>query len=90
VEFTNPGQAASSQVRCGEPAEVGLEAPDPLLGVKHRVVVTVGALELDRQAVRDDLVTGLPRMHTGAGREYDAGQVRPDHVIGQVVALGKR
>src|SRR3546814_8663743 len=26
----------------GQPAEVGLEAPDPLLGVEHRVVVAVG------------------------------------------------
>ena len=78
VELTSPGEAASSQVRCarlghqlvglhqrdlGEAAEVGLEAPDPLLGVEHRVVVPVGALELDRQAVGDHLVAGLPRVH---------------------------
>ena len=50
------------QGELGQAAEVGLEAPDPLLGVEHRVVVAVGALQLDRQAVRDHLVAGLPRV----------------------------
>ena len=35
------------QGELGQPAEVGLEPPDPLLGVEHRVVVPVGALQLD-------------------------------------------
>ncbi|MGG8409615.1 alcohol dehydrogenase catalytic domain-containing protein, partial [Streptomyces sp. 12297] len=33
-------------------AEVGLEAPDALLGVEHRVVVAVRGLQLDGEAVR--------------------------------------
>ncbi len=73
-----------------EAAEVGLEAPDPLLGVEHRVVVTVGSLELHAQAVRDDLVAGLPQVHAGAGAQHDARQVRADHVVRQVVPLGQR
>ena len=103
--MTSPGEAASSQVRCsglghqlvglhqgevGEAAEVGLEAPDPLLGVHHRVVVAVGALQLDREAVRDHLVAGLPGVHAQAGLEHHAGQVGADHVVGQVVPLGQR
>ena len=50
----------------GQAAEVGLEAPDPLLGIHHRVVVPVGALELDRQAVGDDLVARLPQVDAHA------------------------
>ena len=74
----------------GEPAEVGLEAPDALLGVHHRVVVAVGALQLDRQAVGDDLVAGVPRVHAEAGLEHHAGQVGADDVVGQVVPLRQR
>ena len=74
----------------GEAAEVGLEAPDPLLGVEHRVVVAVGGLQLDRQAVRDDLVAGLPGVDAGAGAQHDARQVGADDVVRQVVALGER
>ncbi len=73
-----------------EPAEVGLEPPDPLLGVEHRVVVAVGALELDAQAVRDDLVAGLPPVHARAGAQHHAGEVGADDVVGQVVPLGER
>ncbi len=71
-------------------AEVRLEDPDPLLRVEHRVVVAVGALELDGEAVGDDLLAGFPQTHPWAGPQDDAGQVRPDHVVGQVVALGIR
>ena len=78
------------QRELGQPAEVGLETPDPLLGVEHRVVVAVGCLELDRQTVRDDFVAGRPRVHAGPGPQHDAGQVGAHHVVGQVVALGQR
>ena len=103
VELTSPGTAASSHVRwaglgmqlvgldqrqLGEAAEVRLEAPDALLGVEHRVVVADRALQLDRQAVRDDLVAGLPGVDARPGAQHDAGQVRPDDVVGQVVPLG--
>ncbi len=100
------GDAASSQVRwsgfgpirlvgldqgqLGEAAEVGLEAPDALLRVHHRVRVPVRALQLDREAVRDDLVAGLPGVDAGAGPHDDAGEVGADHVVGQVVPLGQR
>ena len=105
VEFTSPGRGGllPGQVRglrhqlvgldqrdVGEAAEVGLEAPDPLLRVEHRVVVAVGALQLDREAVRDHLVAGLPGVHARAGLEHHAGQVGADHVVGQVVPLGQR
>ena len=78
------------QRELGEPAEVRLESPDPLLGVEHRVVVAVGRLQLDRQAVRDDLVAGLPGVHPRPGAEHDAGEVGADHVVGQVVPRGQR
>lgn len=70
-------------------AEVGLEAPDALLGVEHGVVVAVARLHLDRQAVRDDLVTGLPGVDAGAGAQDDAREVGADDVVRQVVALGQ-
>ena len=73
----------------GEAAEVGLEAPDPLLGVEHRVVVAVGRLQLDGQAVRDDLVAGPPGVDAGAGAQDDAREVGADDVVRQVVALGQ-
>ena len=103
--MTRPGDAASSQLRCfglghqlvgldqgdlGQAAEVGLEAPDPLLGVEHRVVVPVGGLQLHGQAVRDDLVAGAPGVDTGAGAQHDAGEVGADDVVRQVVPLGQR
>jgi hypothetical protein len=72
----------------GEPAEVGLESPDPLLGVHHRVVVAVVVLQLDREAVGDDLLAGLPQVDRGTGAQDDAGEVGADDVVGQVVALG--
>ncbi len=72
----------------GQSAEVGLEAPDALLGVHHRVVVSIGRLELDRQAVGDDLTAGLPLVDAGADAQDDAGEVGADHVVGQVVSLG--
>lgn len=73
----------------GEAAEVGLEAPDALLGVEHRVVVAVGGLQLDGQAVRDDLVAGLPGVDSRAGAQDDAREVRADDVVRQVVALAE-
>jgi len=71
-------------------AEVRLEDPDPLLRVEHRVVVGVGALELDGEAVGDGLLAGFPQPPPRAGPQDDAGQVRPDDVVGQIVALGIR
>src|SRR3954452_8363344 len=73
-----------------EPAEVRLEAPDALLRIEHRVVVPVGVLELDVQAVRHDLVARLPRVDPRPGPQHDAGQVGTDDVVGQVVPLGQR
>ena len=55
----------------GEAAEVGLETPDALFGVEHRVVVAEGALELDGEAVGDDLVAGLPGVHTWARPQHN-------------------
>jgi len=77
------------QREVGQTAEVGLEAPDSLLGVEHRVVVTVGVLELHGQTVRHDLLAGLPGVDTRAGAQNDAAQVGADHVIRQVVLLGQ-
>lgn len=68
-------------------AEVGLEAPDALFGVEHRVVVSVGAFEFDGEAVGDDLVAGVPGVHAGAGAQDDSGQVGADDVVGQVVSF---
>ena len=78
------------QRQLGEAAEVGLEAPDALLGVHHRVAVAVGALQLHREAVRDHPVAGLPGVDARPGAQHDAGEVRPDDVVGQVVARGER
>jgi len=50
--------------------------------------VAVGALELDREAVRDDLLAGLPGVDARARAQHDAGQVGADDVVRQVVALG--
>src|SRR5699024_991647 len=58
----------------GEAAEVRLEAPDALLRVHHRVVVAVRVLELDGEAVRDDLLPGLPLRDVAAGAQDDAGE----------------
>ena len=80
---------ALDQGELGQAAEVGLEAPDALLGVHHRVVVPGRVLQLHRQAVRDHLVAGLPLVHPRPDAQHDAGQVRADHVIGQVVLLGQ-
>ncbi len=76
--------------KLGKAAEVGLEAPDALLRVEHGVVVAVGALQFDRQAVGDDLVTGLPGVDSRAGAQHHAREVRADHVVGQVVPCGER
>ena len=78
------------QGQVGEAPEVGLEAPDPLFGVEHRVVVAVGALQLHAEAVGDDLVAGLPQVHAGTGAQHHAGQVGADDVVGQVVPLRQR
>ena len=100
VELTSPGEAASSQVRwsgfgiswfaltighLGQAAEVGLEAPDPLLRIEHGVVVAGRVLQFDAQAVRDHLVTRLPLGHRRADPQYHAGRVRADHVVRLVV-----
>ena len=73
----------------GQAAEVGLVAPDALLGVEHGVVVAVGALQLHGQAVGDDLLPRLPHGHAGPGAQHHARHVRTDHVIGQVVPRGE-
>ena len=78
------------QRQLGQPAEVGLVAPDALLRVEHGVVVPVGAFQLHRQAVGDDLLTRLPDRHPGAGAQHHPCQVRADHVIRQVVPRGER
>ncbi len=78
------------QCELGQAAEVRLEAPDALLRVEHGVVVAVRALQLDRQAVRDDLVAGLPRIDARARPQHHTGQVGADHVVGQVVPLRER
>jgi hypothetical protein len=74
----------------GEPAEVRLEAPDPLLRVEHRVVVALRLLELHGEAVRDDLVAGTPGIDAGAGAQDDAGEVGTEHVVGPVVLARER
>ena len=78
------------QRQLGEAAEVGLEAPDALLGVHHRVAVAVGALQLHREAVRDHPVAGLPGVDARPRAQHDAREVRADDVVGQVVARGER
>jgi hypothetical protein len=77
------------QGQLGQAAEVGLVAPDALLRVKHRVIVAVGALQLDRQAVRDNLLARLPDVHAGAGAQHHPRQVRADDVVRQVVPGGE-
>ncbi len=47
----------------GQAAEVRLEAPDPLVGGQHGVVVGGGVLVVDVVAVDGDLVAGLPVAH---------------------------
>ena len=77
-----PGQVAGlghqlvglDQGQLGQAAEVGLEAPDPLLRVHHRVVVPGRVLQLHRQAVRHHLVAGLPPVHP---RRRPAARRRP-------------
>ncbi len=78
------------QGELGQPPEVRLKAPDALLGVEHRVVVALGTLQLDRQAVGDHLVTGRPGVYRGAGSQHHTGQVGTDHVIWQVMSLAER
>ncbi len=78
------------QGELGQPPEVGLEAPDALLRVEHRVVVALGTLQLDRQAVGHHLVAGRPGVHPGAGAQDDSGEVGADYVVRQVVAFAER
>jgi hypothetical protein len=78
------------QGELGQATEVGLEAPDPLFGVEHRVVVAFGPFQFDRQAVRHHLVAGFPGVHRRSGAQHDAGQVRADHVVWQVMPVGER
>ncbi len=78
------------QGQLGESAEVRLKAPDALLGVEHGVVVAVRAFQLDRQAVGDHLITGGPHVYAGTGTQDDTGEVRADHMVGEVVAFAER
>ena len=100
VEFTRPGDAASSHVRC---SGIGISwlaltsatsaRPPKLVSkpqmrcsrVEHRVAVAVRVLQLHVQTVRDDAVARLPRVDAGTGAQHDAGQVGADHVVRQVV-----
>ena len=104
VEFTSPGEAASSQDRW-----VGLgiswlaltmasSASPPKLVSKPQIrccgsiIVSSwpsASSSSTRQAVRDDLGAGLPLGHAGAGAQHDTGEVGADHVVGQVVPLGE-
>jgi hypothetical protein len=68
---------------------VGSDLAGVVLRVEHRVVVAVRRLELDRQAVRDDLVARLPGVDAGPGAQDDAGKVGPDHVV-RLVVLGRQ
>jgi len=74
----------------GEPAEVGLVAPDALVGAEHRVVVCARVLIVDVVAVDGHAVAGFPRAHRIADTQHHTGAVAADHVIRQVVALGPR
>ena len=74
----------------GEPAEVGLEAPDPLVGGEHRVVVGRRVLVVDRVAVDRHPVAGLPVAHRRPDAQHDAGGVGADDVVRQGVAGGPR
>jgi hypothetical protein len=65
----------------GQAAEVGLEAPDALVGRQHGVVVGRRVLVVDVVAVDGDLVAHLPVAHGGAGAQHDARGVRADHVV---------
>ena len=60
----------------GEAAEVGLEAPDPLVGGEHRVVVRRRVLVVDGVAVDRDPVAGLPVAHRRADAQHDARRRR--------------
>ena len=77
------------QCDLGQAAEVRLEAPDALFGIHHRVVVAEGAFQLHAQAMGDDLVAGLPRVHARAGAQHDARGIGTDDVVGQIVPLGQ-
>jgi hypothetical protein len=72
----------------GEAAEVGLEAPDALVGGQHRVVVGGGVLVVEEVAVDGDPVARLPVPHGVADAEDDAGRVGPDHVVVLLVPGG--
>ena len=70
----------------GQPAEVGLKAPDALVRGQHGVVVSRRVLIVDVIAVDGDLVAHLPVAHHGASAEDDAGRVRADDVVVEGVA----
>ena len=71
----------------GQAAEVRLEAPDPLVGGQHRVVVGRRVLVVDVVAVDRDPVARLPVPYGGARPQHDARGVAADDVVRQVVAL---
>ena len=72
----------------GEPAEVGLVAPDPLIAGHHRVVVRRLVLIVDVVAVHRDAVARLPVAHRGADAQHDTGGIAADDLVRLIVALG--
>ena len=74
----------------GEPAEVGLEPPDALVGGEHRVVVRRRILVVDGVAVDGHAVAGLPVAHRRPDPQHDARRVGADDVVGQRMACRPR
>jgi len=70
-----------------EPAEVGLEPPDPLVHRQHRVVMRGRVLVVDVVAVDRHPVPGAPPPDRRAHPQHHPGGVRPDHVVVDRVAL---
>ena len=64
----------------GEPAEVRLESPDPLVGRQHRVVVAGRVLVVDEVAVDRHSVAWPPVAHRRADPQHDTSGVGSDDV----------
>ena len=64
----------------GQPTEVRLETPDPLVGREHRIVVCRRILVVEVVAVDRDPVAGLPVADRGADPQHHAGGVGADDV----------
>ena len=80
----SPSTSASSR----QPAEVGLEAPDPLLGVEHRVVVArPGPPARPRGSAPRTSSPGFQACTPGPVRSTTPRQVRAHHVVRLVVPL---